>query len=148
MYPPMDENNPFDGSKMTSVFKPKARFASVIVKEKKNRKEKVQLAFGFKYEYGAAEYIPLENSDGVFIFEGYTGSHIVIPRDIPEVYAFAMTIVNPRKNAKFRISFYGCFGKFQILAFVIFLKLIFNQHEYALSLFLVYIYLSYDNSTN
>ena len=143
--PPTNESNPYDGSKMTTVFKPKARFASVIVEARRNRAEKVQLAFAVMYKHGSKDYIPLQNSDGGLIFEGYAGSKIIIPRDIPEVFAFAMYVVNPRKNAKFRISFYGCFGKFQILAFVIFLKLIFNQYKYAF--YFVYIYLSCDYST-
>ena len=115
--PSTNESNPYYGSRMTTVFNPKAIFASVIVEERHGNIEKVQLAFGVKYEVGTVRYTPLQNDEGGLVFEGYTGSEIILPGNTPEVFAFAMFIINPPESSSYRMSFYGCFGKCQILGF-------------------------------
>ena len=105
--PPMDENNPYDGSRVSVIFLPAAEVTSFTVTARYGNQAEITLAFRVK-ENESSPAVPVRNVDGSLIFRVPSGERVPSPLSFRFIFELDVFIIHPDNKSEFFFVFNGC----------------------------------------
>ncbi|XP_022109176.1 mucin-2-like [Acanthaster planci] len=105
--PPLDEDNPYNGSHVSVIFVPTAEVTSFVITVDRGSQAEVTLAFTVK-ESDSSDAVPVHNKNGSLIFNAPSGAKVSSPINFQYVYQLDVYIIHPDYGSEFLMTFNGC----------------------------------------